>query len=380
MAQSEEEARRTAAVRGCERLLANPPKESIAAWMARLATEGAAAYDVSGPVDFYADEDGIVGEVERRTAEVLGTEAAAYFPSGTMAQQAALRSWAGRTGNPTVALHPLAHIEQHERGALGVVSGLRTVHPTSAFRLPSAAEVRDFEEPFGTLALELPLRDAGFVLPSWDELTATVEAARERDAVVHFDGARLWECAPHFGHSLADIAGLADSVYVSFYKSLGGISGAALAGSADFVAETKAWRHRYGGQLFAQFPAALSALAGLRNELPRLPSYVAHAKAVARGLREGLAAGGAVWPRTFPDEPHTHQFQLWLPYPADVLDEASLAQAEESRETLFGRSRFRQPGLPGLSVVEVTVAAEALDWTESEVHDAAAAFARRLRS
>lgn len=47
--------------------------------------------------------------------------------------------------------------------------------------------------------LELPLRDAGFVLPTWDELVAVVAAARERDAVVHFDGARLWECVTHFG-------------------------------------------------------------------------------------------------------------------------------------------------------------------------------------
>ena len=90
--------------------------------------------------------------------------------------------------------------------ALCAVSGLRTVHLTSEPRLPTADEVRDFEEPFGTLMLELPLRDAGFVLPSWDELTEVVEAARERDAVVHFDGARLWECTTHFGRPLAEIA------------------------------------------------------------------------------------------------------------------------------------------------------------------------------
>ena len=61
------------------------------------------------------------------------------------------------------------------------------------------------------------------MLPSWEELTEVVEAARERDAVVHFDGARLWESTAHFGRPLAEIAALADSVYVSFYKSLGGL-------------------------------------------------------------------------------------------------------------------------------------------------------------
>ncbi|WUH91690.1 beta-eliminating lyase-related protein [Streptomyces sp. NBC_00433] len=375
---AEDEARRLAAMAGCARVLANPARESIAQRLARLAQEGAEAYDTTAPVDFYGDEASVVGEVERRTAELLGTEAAAYFPTGTMAQQATLRAWSGRTGNRTVALHPLAHPERHERAALTAVSGLRTVHPTTDPRLPSAAEVRDFEEPFGTLMLELPLREAGFVLPTWEELTATVEAARERDAVVHLDGARLWECTPHFGRSPADIAGLADSVYVSFYKSLGGISGAAVAASADVVAELRAWRHRYGGQLFMQFPAALSALAGLRNELPRLPSYVAHAKRVVRALREGLAEGGATWPRTYPDEPFTHQFQLWLPYPADVLNEAALQQAEQTRESVFGRGRFRETDLPGLSMTEMTVAKDALDWSEEDVRGAAADFASRL--
>jgi len=70
---------------------------------------------------------------------------------------------------------------------------------------PTADEVRDFPEPFGALMLELPLRDAGFVLPSWEELSGIVEAAHERDAVVHFDGARLWESAPHFGRPLDEM-------------------------------------------------------------------------------------------------------------------------------------------------------------------------------
>ncbi|NED91841.1 threonine aldolase, partial [Streptomyces sp. SID11233] len=104
--------------------------------------------DLDEPVDIYGG--GIVAELEERVAGLLGTEAAAFFPSGTMAQQVALRAWAGRTGNPVVALHPLAHPEVHERDALHTVSGLRTVHPTRAPRLPTAAEVAALEEPFGT--------------------------------------------------------------------------------------------------------------------------------------------------------------------------------------------------------------------------------------
>lgn len=370
-------ARVRGAVNKCGRVLAGVGWPSVRERLGRLVLDGEDVWDLDGEPDRYGDE--VVRGLERRVAELLGTDDAAFFPTGTAAQQVALRAWAGRTGNPVVALHPLAHPEVHERDALRTVSGLRTVHPTREPRLPSAAEVRDFEEPFGTLMLELPLRDAGYVLPTWEELTQTVAAARDRDAVVHFDGARLWECTPHFGRDLPEIAGLADSVYVSFYKSLGGLAGAALAGPDDFVAETKAWRHRYGGLPYQQFPTALAALAGLRGELPRLPSYVAHAKTMARALREGFTEAGLDGPRIHPAEPHTHQFQLWLPYPAHTLNEAALRQAEETRISLFGRARFHEPALPGLSMTEVTIAEPALAWTAADVREATAAFAQYLR-
>ncbi|MEE4424412.1 threonine aldolase family protein [Streptomyces bugieae] len=374
------DARRIAALRRVERSLAPAPRpETVRERLDRLVADAPTAYDLDKLTDVYANDDGIVGALERRTAEALGTEAAAFFPTGTMAQQVALRCWAGRTGNATVAGHPLSHLEMHERDAYAVVSGLRMVHPTRAPRLPTAEEIYGLQEPFGTLALELPLRDAGFVLPEWDELTAVVAAARERDAVVHFDGARLWECGPHLGRTLPEIAALADSVYVSYYKSLDGISGAALAGSEDFVAEARAWRHRYGGQLFQQWPAALAALAGLDRELPRLPEYVAHAKVVAQALREGLMAAGVPWFRVNPEVPHTHQFQVWLPYPSEVLDEAVIRQAEESRTALF-RGWFER-GLtepPGVALTEVTIAAPALDWTPQDVRTAVADFVRHV--
>ncbi|QUI33153.1 threonine aldolase family protein [Streptomyces alfalfae] len=369
------QARRMAAARGATRTLDRSPLH--VPLLERFSALAAAAPEAVGPrepVDLYGN--GVVATLEDEVARLLGKEAAAFFPTGTMAQQVALRCWAGRTGNATVALHPLAHPELHEGGALGAVSGLRTVWPTTERRLPTADEVRDFPEPFGTLMLELPLRDAGFVLPAWEELEAVVAAARERDAVVHFDGARLWECPTHFGRPLAEIADLADTVYVSFYKSLEGLSGAALVGPRTLIEEAKVWRHRYGGQLFQQFPAAVSALLGLRRVLPRLPGYVAHARVVADALREGFAAAGVPWARVHPERPHTHQFQVWLPYEPGVLSEASLGQAEETKTHLFGR--WFPDGPPGLSVTEVTVTEEGLAWTADDVKEAVTEFVRRI--
>ncbi|MFJ6568609.1 threonine aldolase family protein [Streptomyces sp. NPDC091292] len=377
MSESEERerARRLAAVRGAERILARQGNDAtVGQRLTDLVSAAGGAYDLDDTVDLYGD--GVVGALEDRVAGLLGKEAAAFFPSGTMAQQVALRCWAGRTGNATVALHPLAHPEVHERGALGAVSGLRTVHLTAERRPPTADEVAGFPEHFGTLMLELPLRDAGFLLPTWDELTAVVDAARARDAIVHIDGARLWECTPHFGRPLDEIAGLADSVYVSFYKSLNGLGGAVLAGPAPLVEEARTWRHRYGGQIFQQFPTALSALIGLDRELPRLPEYVAHAEVVAAALRDGFARADVSWSRIHPEVPHTHQFRVWLPYEADVLTRAAVRQAEDTRTSLF--RRFFPGGPPGVSFTEVTVAESGLEWTAADVTDAVKDFVGRL--
>ncbi len=366
--------RRIAAWRNASRVLARlgflaPLKERL-----RLLEAAGDVHDLDETSDIYGN--GVVEALERRVAELLGAEAAAFFPTGTMAQQVALRCWAGRTGDPAVALHPMSHPEVYERNAFSQVSGLRPVHFANEPRLPTTEEVRDFAEPFGALMLELPLRDAGFVLPTWDELTEVVEAARERDAVVHFDGARLWECTEHFGKSLKEIAGLADSVYVSFYKSLDAFGGAALAGPASLIEEARTWRHRYGGAVFQQFPTALSALIGLDRELPRLPEYVRHARVVAAALREGLEAGGLPWFRVYPEVPHTHDFQVWLPYGTEVVAETAIRAGEETGTMLF--ANHWDPKGPGLTFTEVYVRAAALEWTAGDVREAATDFARRL--
>ncbi|SFR21333.1 Threonine aldolase [Lentzea waywayandensis] len=298
-----------------------------------------------GPVpdvdpDRYGD-GGPVGALETRVAQLLGTEAALFVPTGTMAQQIALRCWADRTHNPIVAMHPQAHPLNHEDDALTVLSGLRPIKVANS-------EVATCPEPYGTLLLEVPDREAGFVLPTWDELTSLVDAARERDAVVHLDGARLWESTFGLGKPLPEIAGLFDSVYVSFYKSLEGISGAALAGTQDFVDQARVWRHRYGGMLFQQWPAALSALHGLDTVLPRLGTYVEHAKVVASAM--GLP------------EPHTHQFALHLPGDPKRLTEVS--------GKFLGN--FWRDGM--LAKNEITVAEPALEWTADEVREAWAEF------
>jgi threonine aldolase len=360
-----ERVRRLNALRACDTVLSGLRPLSAAEQLDAIRARA----DVELLPDFYG-EGGAVTAVEQRVAELLGTEVAVFFPTGTMAQQVAMRYGAELTGRDAVGLHPLSHPLLHERDAYAQLGGLRSVLTTGVPRNPTADEVTALDEPIGTLLLELPLRDAGFVLPTWDELVATVRAARGRGARVHLDGARIWESTVHLGHSTAEIAALADSTYVSFYKSLGGISGAALAGDAELARYARVWRHRYGGTLFQQWPAALAALHGLDHELPRLAGYVAHARAVAEAL---AALPGA---RVFPQPPHTHQFRLWLPHPADALNDANLALAEEEKAWFAGG--WQDAEVPGVAMTEITVAAPALDLDPAQVTEFAARFLNHL--
>ena len=97
---------------------------------------------------------------------------------------------------------------------------------------------------------------------------------------------------------------------------------------------------------------------------------------IAQALHEGFTAARVPWSRVHPDPPHTHQFQVWLPYDADVLNEAALTQAEETGTQLFWR--WFPEGPPGLSVTEVTVTGPGLAWTPDDVRAAVAEFVRRL--
>ena len=95
-------ARRWAALQGCERVLSGPGGASM---RERLATFLDSGHDLDGPPDMYGDAK--ARELEEKVADLLGKPDAALFPTGTMAQQAALRCWAERTGSNAVAMHPL---------------------------------------------------------------------------------------------------------------------------------------------------------------------------------------------------------------------------------------------------------------------------------
>ncbi|MET0525626.1 MAG: beta-eliminating lyase-related protein [Nocardioides sp.] len=337
-----------AAARACEEDVFWTPRRAPAEAMvaAAQATEelGIDQWDV------YA-ERGAVARLEQEVAELLGKPAAAMFPSGIMAQQAALRVWCDRAGSTRVGIPELSHLLQHEDDGPRLLHGFRFEHVSTGRALPTVEDLDRLGSGLAAVLLELPLRDAGCLLPEWDDLVALTTRSRELGAKVHFDGARLWESQPFYGRPLADIARLADSVYVSFYKGLGGLAGACLAAEDEVVAEARRWRKRMGGTLFHLTPYAVLALSGLREHVPRMGEYVGWGRALAaRLVEEGVLVN--------PDPPHTNTFELFAEGEADAINERAIAFMERTRVQPCGI--WHAAAVPGLAQCEVAVHAAAV--------------------
>jgi threonine aldolase len=340
------------AIAGCVRFLQlhgrRPPSELLADIPADVA------------VDRYG-HGGVVAELEEETARVLGKPAAVFLPSGTMAQQATLRVHADRRGRAVFVSHPACHLEWGEGRAYERLHHL-SWRPAGDIRLPlTAAQLEAVAEAPAALLLELPQRTLGGDLPDWDDLLAQVEWARGRGAAVHLDGARLWECGPHYGRSPAEIAALFDTVYVSFYKGLGALSGCCLAGSSADVAEVREWRLRHGGTLFSLWPYAASALTCLRRRLPKMAAYHDHAVAIAAAL------SGLPGVEVLPDPPHTPMMHLLVRATASQLGAAVVALAEQRQVWTF--SRWFASDSPATQRVELAVGDATMGFTPTEVRD-----------
>lgn len=277
-----------------------------------------------------------------------------------MAQQIALRIHAERAHQRTIAFHPTCHLELHEQRGYARLHGLQACLVGRRDRLLSRADLAAVAEPIAALLLELPQRELGGLLPSWEELCAQRDWARERRVALHLDGARLWESVPHYGCTLAEAAALFDSVYVSFYKTLGAIAGAALLGSTELIAEARVWQRRHGGNLVSLYPYVLSARECLHQRLARVPEYVE--------LARGVAACFARLPGVcvVPDPPVTNLFHVHWPVPSEALLQASVALARERRIALV--TRTRPCDVAGYSISEIVIgdAASAIPLDELE--------------
>ena len=344
-------------------------RERIVARCERFVTAWTAPHDPADTFRALADRAGSrmdvygggdsVKRLESRVARLLGKEAAALFPSGTMAQQVALRIWCDRSGRSTVGFHPQCHLDVHEERGYEHLHGLHARPIGNRDRLLARADLDEVNEPLGALLLELPQRDLGGQLPAWRELRAQTTWARKHGVALHLDGARLWQCGPFYRRPLHEIAALFDTVYVSLYKDLGGLGGCVLTGPEDAIAEARVWRVRHGGRLSTYEPMALSAERGLDERLPRMPSFVRKAREI------GVALARVDGVDVVPDPPQVAMLHIYVRGDLERLRDTLYEIAKERRTLIAGY--FAPTPVARVQMTEIAIGPPSLDVPTGEI-------------
>ncbi|MFP4624896.1 MAG: threonine aldolase family protein [Gemmatimonadota bacterium] len=237
-------------------------------------------------------DDPTVRRLEERVAAMLGKERALFFPSGIMANQAAI-VLQSRPGTEVV-IEASGHVLDWEDGAAAAWSGvqLRPVPTPDGILTPELVEgvLRSEANPYqpdtSLVCVENTHNAAGGKVMPLATLEGIAAVAREHGLPVHMDGARLWHAAVAAGVELDDYAAPVDTVMVTLSKGLGCPVGSLLAG-ADAVIQ-RAWRvrRRMGGSMRQSGILAAAGLYALDHHLHRLDDDHRRARLVAE-----LAAG-----------------------------------------------------------------------------------------
>jgi threonine aldolase len=235
-------------------------------------------------------DDPTVHALEEYVADLLGKEAAVFMPSGTMTNQVALR--VHTEPGDEVVLEAEAHVYYYEGGAPAALSGImcRLVKGDrgtfTADDLKAALRPADPHFPKTKLVCleNTHNRGGGKIFPI-EDVRAIAQVCRERDLILHLDGARLWNACVATGISEAEYSQPFDTVSVCFSKGLGAPVGSALAGSATDIQWARRFRKMFGGGMRQAGILAAAALYALKHQKQRLQEDHENAQLLADGLR-----------------------------------------------------------------------------------------------
>jgi len=240
-------------------------------------------------------EDPTTNGLQERCAALLGKEASLWMPSGTMANQVALRVLT-RPGDEVITSRE-AHAGWHETGGSAANAGVQLVEigrhgVFTADEFEAAIKPRGLPvfPPTTLVEIENTHNRSGGVVFAQAEVERICARARERGISSYLDGARLWNAAIASGRPEAELAAPFDLVGVSFSKGLGAPGGSLLAGPKALIAAANRHRRMLGGAMRQTGIYAAAALHGLDHHRERLADDHRHARALA----ETLAASPAV--------------------------------------------------------------------------------------
>lgn len=252
--------------------------------------------------DDVLDGDPTAAALERRVADLLGMEAALFFPSGTQANQAAILLHAP-PGSEAVCERE-AHVFHYELADAAMIGGvqLRTVdvpggRVTAADYEPAIREGDRYHPLTGLLCVESTHNLYGGTIVPLEAMRGIRALAEARGLPVHLDGARLWNASAATGVPLAEYAACADTVMLSLSKGLGCPVGSVLAGSPALIERAWTARKRLGGGMRQVGILAAAALWALDHQLPALTEDHRRARRLA-GACEDVEGLRAVSPET----------------------------------------------------------------------------------
>ena len=321
--------------------------------------------------NFEADVYGtgvLISSFEKKIAGLLGFEAACFMPSGTMAQQIALKIYAEKTGNQNFAIHPTSHLELHENHAYSHLSNLKSIIVGDKNRQLNELDIKNSFVPFSTVIIELPAREIGGQLPTWKELVAIKKTAKKISVFLHMDGARLWETKANYQKSYKEICQNFDSVYVSFYKGIGALTGAMLLGEKKFIEESRIWLRRFGGNLFQLHPFVASAAMRFDRAIELMPKYMERTNEVYEILKNIPNISFC------PNPPQVNMFHLYVNSSIEKLNKARDEIAEKDK--IWVANNFKPTPLENLSYTEIYVGDGLLQIKDDELLTAFSKFSK----
>lgn len=234
-------------------------------------------------------EDPTTTRLQHEMAALLGKEASLWLPSGTMANQVALRTLT-RPGDEVVTPRE-SHVGWHEAGGAAANAGVQLVEVGrggvfGADDLDAAIKPASLPvfAPTSLVTVENTHNRAGGVVFDQREVVRLCERARTHGLATYLDGARLWNAAVASGRPEAELAAPFDLVGVAFSKGLGAPGGSLLAGRRELIDAAMRHRRRLGGAMRQTGHYAAAALHGVAHHRGRLAEDHAHARRLAEAL------------------------------------------------------------------------------------------------
>jgi len=254
-------------------------------------SDGMRAAIASAPVgdDVYGD-DPTVNSLEERVAGLFGKEAGLFCPTGSLANQLAIRTLV-KPGEELL-VETRSHIVRAELGAAATFSGITTrTWPSKDGLLVADDALAIAHENAGpylvstaAIAVENTHNFGGGTVQPIAEIEKLSSQARARGIAMHLDGARIWNAHVASGTSFLEFGKHFDTISVCLSKGLGAPVGSVMLSTKARVAEARIWRKRYGAGMRQVGILAAAGHYALDKNIERLAEDHARAKKIAIAL------------------------------------------------------------------------------------------------